>query len=98
MRKGLALKLVLTCAAVGAMTLLQGCEGEDVGSGVGGPWTVVGFPWTLVNYATGGGAGTTPGAQPGAGAPASGGQTVASAVASARGTGGGQVSGAGYAP
>jgi hypothetical protein len=94
MRKGLALKLAVTCAALGAMTLLQGCEGEEEGSGVGGPWTVAGFPYTLYNYAGVGGTTTSAAGQPG-GTASSGGQTVASAVASAAGSGGGQVSAGG---
>ena len=94
MRKGLAVKLAVTCAALGAMTLLQGCEGEEGDSSVGSPWTVAGFPWTMFNYA--GFGATAPGtAGQGAAASNSGGQTVASAVASAAGTGGGQVSAGG---
>jgi len=94
MRKGLAVKLAVMCAALGAMTLLQGCEGEEESSAVGGPWTAVGAPWTLLNYAGFGATGTTAAGQP-AGASNSGGQTVASAIASASGTGGGQVSAGG---
>jgi hypothetical protein len=94
MRKALAVKLAVMCAALGAMTLLQGCEGEEESSGVGSAWTVAGFPWTMFNYAGFAAPGTAPAAQPAAGSN-SGGQTVASAVASAAGTGGGQVSAGG---
>jgi hypothetical protein len=94
MRKGLAVKLAVMCAALGAMTLLQGCEGEEESSAVGGAWTVAGFPWTMFNYAGLGAA--APGASgQGAAASTAGGASVASAIASAAGTGGGQVSAAG---
>jgi hypothetical protein len=78
-------------AALGAMMLLQGCEGEEESSGLGGPWTPAGYPWTLFNYAgfTGG---TTASGQS-APAAASGGASVASAIASAGG--GNQVSSGG---
>ena len=49
MKKGLAVKLALTIAAVGAMTLLQGCDGEQDDGVVSSAWTPVGYPWTLYN-------------------------------------------------
>src|SRR5215467_670735 len=98
MRKGLAVKFAVMCAAAGAMTLLQGCEGEDADASVGSAWTVAGFPFTLFNYAGVGGTTAPAAAQP-TGAATSGGQTVASAIAGAAGgMSGGQVSGGGYSP
>ncbi len=94
MRKGLAVKLAVTCAALGAMTLLQGCEGEDGDPSVGSAWTPFGAPYTLFNYAIVGGTATSTGGQP-ASSTSTGGQTVGSAIASAAGTGGGQVSAGG---
>jgi hypothetical protein len=94
MRKGLAVKLAVMCAALGAMTLLQGCEGEEGDSAMGSAWTPAGFPYTLFNYANVGGS-TAGGAGQAAGTTSTGGQTVSSAISSAAGTGGGQVSAGG---
>jgi len=93
MSKKLAVKLAVTVAALSAMTLLQGCEGEEDGTLLSNAWTPAGFPWTLNNYlgfsqvGTGGSgqaAGTT-----------SGGASVGAAISSAMGGGGGQVSAGG---
>jgi hypothetical protein len=91
MRKGLALKLAVMTAALGAMTLLQGCDGEEDSSAIGSAWTPAGFPWTLFNYA--GFGGTTTASGQGGAASSSGGASVASAISSAGG--GNQVSSAG---
>ena len=94
MKKGLAVKLALTIAAVGAMTLLQGCDGEQDDGVVSSAWTPVGYPWTLYNYA-GFGQSAAGGSSQSAGATSSGGASVAGAISSARGGGGGQVSAGG---
>ena len=93
MSKRLAVKLAVTVAALGAMTLLQGCEGEEDSSVVSNAWTPAGFPWTLYNYM---GFGASAGGSSGqASGSSSGGASVGSAIASAAGSGGGGVSTAG---
>lgn len=91
MSKRVAVKLAVTVAAVCAMTVLQGCEGENDDLVLRSAWTPAGYPWTMFNYfgydqsITGdSGQGTTAG---------SGGSTVSSAISSGMGGSGGQVSG-----
>jgi hypothetical protein len=93
MRKRIAVKLAVTVAALTAMTLLQGCEGEEDGLTLRAAYTPVGYPWTLYNYyGYGSAGGSSQGTATGA---TSGGSSVASAISSAGGSSGGQVSGAG---
>jgi hypothetical protein len=91
MRKGLAVKLAVTVAALGAMTLLQGCDGEEDSSVLSAAYTPCGYPWIMWNYY---GYGPVGGAGQGASSGAtSGGASVGSAISSAGGASGGQVSG-----
>jgi hypothetical protein len=92
MSKKLAVKLAVTITAVCAMTLLQGCEGEEDGVVLSSAWTPVGYPWTMVNY-FGYDQSVTGGAGQGTTTTGSGGQTVSSAISSGMGGSGGQVSG-----
>src|SRR5208282_508668 len=89
MRKRLVLKLAVMVAALGAVTLLQGCEWDEHGVVIGGAWMPVGlYPLPALVVGTGTGAGT--------GAAGTGGQSAtgatAGAVAASAGGGGGQVS------
>ena len=93
MSKRLAAKLAVMVATLGAVTLLQGCGGDNDGVN----WTFVYMPvipgsaFATMGYATGDMSGGGGGVQ-------SGGATTASASATAgaaRGGGGGQVSGGG---
>ena len=43
MSKRLAVKLAVSVAALGAMTLLQGCGADEDGMVIGGVWAPVGF-------------------------------------------------------
>jgi hypothetical protein len=93
MSKRLGVKLAVTVAALSAMTLLQGCEGEDDSSVLSAAWTPAGYPWTMFNYlgfyqSAAGGSGQ-------AASSSSGGSAVATAISSAAGGGGGQVSAGG---
>jgi hypothetical protein len=94
MSKRLGVKLAVMVATVSAMTLLQGCDGDQDDSVVSSAWTPVGYPWTLYNYA-GVGQSAAGGSSQSAGAASSGGAAVAGAISSARGGGGGQVSAGG---
>jgi hypothetical protein len=92
MTKRIAFKLALMVTAVSAMTLLQGCDGEEDGATVTTAWTPVGVPGALTGFFIPGQTGTTTSGGGTAGAPASGGQTVGGAVNSAMGGGAGSVS------
>jgi hypothetical protein len=90
MRKRLVFKLAVMVAALGAVTLLQGCDSDENGVVIGGAWMPVGMvPLPALVVGTGTGAG-------GGGAVGGGGQTAtgatAGAVAAGAGGGGGQVS------
>ncbi len=93
MSKRLVVKLAVMVAALGTVTLLQGCGGDEEGVN----WTFVYMPvipgsaFATMGYATGG-------VSAGGGGSQSAGATTASASATAgaaRGGGGGQVSGGG---
>ncbi len=93
MSKRLVFKLSVMVAALGAMTLLQGCGADEDGVEVAGAWMPIGggtLPMLILGTGAGGGFGAAGGG---------GGQGVmgatAGAVASAAGGGGGQVSGGG---
>ncbi len=76
-------------AALGAVTLLQGCDWDDHGVVIGGAWMPVGmYPLPALVVGTGTGAGV--GAVGGGGQTATG--ATAGAVAAGAGGGGGQVS------
>jgi hypothetical protein len=94
MSKRLGVKLAVTVAALSAMTLLQGCVGEEQDSVLRNAWTPVGYPWTLFDYA-GYYQGPVGGSGQGGTSSTSGGAAVASAISSAAGGGGGQVSAGG---
>jgi hypothetical protein len=93
MRKRLVVKLAVTVAALGAMTLLQGCYEEEDGM-------VVSFAWSPINFVPAARFGFAPsqgaagGVQGGGGGTATGGVTAAGAAAAAGG--GNQVSGYGF--
>ena len=90
MRKRLVLKLAVMVAAVGAVTLLQGCDWDEHGVVIGGAWMPVGWaglPALVVGTGAGGAGG---GAVGGGGQTATG--ATAGAVAAGAGGGGGQVS------
>jgi len=91
MSKRLGVKLAVTVAALSAMTLLQGCVGEEDESVLRNAWTPVGYPWTMFNY-FGYYQGATGGSGQGGTSSSSGGASVATAISSAAGGGGGQVS------
>ncbi len=89
MRKRVVLKLAVMVAALGAVTLLQGCDWDDHGVVIGGAWMPVGmYPLPALVVGTGTGAGV--GAVGGGGQTATG--ATAGAVAAGAGGGGGQVS------
>jgi hypothetical protein len=90
MRKGLAVKLAVTVAALGAMTLLQGCDGEEDSSVLSAAYTPCGYPWIMWNYA---GFSSAGGSGQGASGATSGGSSVASAISSGTSSAGGQVGG-----
>ena len=94
MSKRLGVKLAVTVAALSAMTLLQGCVGEEDESVLRNAWTPVGYPWTMFNY-FGYYQGATGGSGQGGTSSSSGGASVATAISSAAGGGGGQVSAGG---
>ena len=91
MSKRLGVKLAVTVAALSAMTLLQGCVGEEDGTVLSSAWTPAGYPWTMYNYL--GYGQTTDGASAQAAtSSSSGGAAVSSAISSAAGGGAGAVS------
>ncbi len=92
MSKRVAVKLAVTVAAVCAMTVLQGCEGENDDLVLRSAWTPAGYPWTLFNY-FGYDQSITGDSGQGAATAGSGGSAVSSAISSAMGGSGGQVSG-----
>jgi len=92
MSKRVAVKLAVTVAAVCAMTVLPGCEGENDDLVLRSAWTPVGFPWTLYNY-FGYDQSITGDSGQRTSAGGTGGSTVSSAISSAMGGSGGQVSG-----
>jgi hypothetical protein len=94
MSKRLVVKLAVTVAALGAMTLVQGCYEEEDGM-------VVSFAWSPINFVPAARFGFAPnqgamagGVQGGGGGAATGGVTAAGAAAA--GGGGNQVSGYGF--
>jgi hypothetical protein len=92
MSKRLVVKLALTVAVLGAMTLLQGCGEEEDGSLLSYAWSPVGSR-PLIGFAFGASQGAIGGVGQGGGA-AMGGLTAGGAAAA--GGGGNQVSGGGY--
>jgi hypothetical protein len=92
MCKRLGVKLALTVAVLGAMTLLQGCDGEVDGLTIRMAWSPVGFS-PVVGFGFAPSQGAAGGVAQGGGA-ATGGITAGGAAAA--GGGGNQVSGGGY--
>jgi hypothetical protein len=92
MSKRLVVKLALTVAVLGAMTLLQGCGEEEDGSLLSYAWSPVGSR-PLIGFAFGPSQGAMGGV--GQSAPASAGGVSAAGAARAAG-GGNQVSGGGF--
>jgi hypothetical protein len=92
MSKRLVVKLAVTVAVLGAMTLLQGCGEEEDGLVLRFAWSPVGFA-PSIGFAFGPSQGAMGGGGQGGGA-ATGGVTAGGAAAA--GGGGNQVSGGGY--
>ena len=98
MSKRLVVKLAVTVAVLGAMTLLQGCDSDNDGTTVAGAWMPVGsgtLPMFIFGSAAGGGTAAGWGTAGGGGQGATG--ATAGAVAAGAGGGGGQVSTGGVA-